>query len=351
MSAYKSSLLAAAAAGAMIVGLGAPASAFDDVNWSWNLHIQEQINKNLNINSNFNPTGAVVLENIQAHVGNVTATSVVDGVYNNQPTNGPAGGPVEVDLGSLQFNGNWQFSGAITGDVTFDNPNIEGGSYQSGTLNTNPLSSRGVTMNFDLGTITVDVPPGEAIGPFDAVTQLPEVVSAATAVGNNSSIESNVMVEVHEGQFLFGSGDVGPLEAAVGGLALGALDIDNTNHAVGAALLLGAAFGALEPANISAVSQVSNILNASVDSAATAVGNNKSITIDARTNPDAILMGDVTQVALANVSAQSSVRNVSLNNYMNLGTLEAQLNRPIVNSVATAVGNNLSIKVSGPSVD
>ena len=344
MSAYKSSLLAAAAAGAMIVGLGAPASAFDDVNWSWNLHIQEQINKNLNINGNFAPTGAVVLENIQAHVGDVTATSTVNGVHNNQPTNGPAGGPVEVDLGNLQFNGHWQLNGSITGDV--DAPVLENATYESGTLNTNPLGNRGVTMNFDLGTITVDVPPGEAVGPFDARTELPEVASAATAVGNNSSIESNVMVEVHEGQFLFGTpdSDFGPIfgVASVGG----GLDVGNTNQLIGGAVLAGAALGFVQPAEISAVSRVSDILNATVDSAATAVGNNKSITIDARTNSDALLMGDVTQVAIANVSATSRVSDVSLNNYINLGKLD----RPIVNSVATAVGNNLSIKVSGPSV-
>jgi hypothetical protein len=56
-------------------------------------------------------------------------------------------------------------------------------------------------------------------------------------------------------------------------------------------------------------------------------------------------MADYTQAAFANVSAASSVTNVSLNSYTNLGTID----RPIVNSVATAVGNNMNIKVSAPS--
>ena len=89
-----------------------------------------------------------------------------------------------------------------------------------------------------------------------------------------------------------------------------------------------------------------DILNASVDSSATAVGNNLAIAIEAE-GPDRLLMADVTQISVANVTATSTVYDVSLNNYINLGALD----RPIVSSVATAVGNNKSISVSAPDVD
>ena len=65
---------------------------------------------------------------------------------------------------------------------------------------------------------------------------------------------------------------------------------------------------------------------------------------DAVTPDDAMLVGDFTQVAYANVNATSNVYDVSLNNYTNLGSLD----RPIVSSVATAVGNNLAITVTSP---
>ena len=50
----------------------------------------------------------------------------------------------------------------------------------------------------------VEVDP---IDSFDATTELPTVESAATAVGNNQSINSEVATYLHDGQFLF---DVGP---------------------------------------------------------------------------------------------------------------------------------------------
>jgi hypothetical protein len=172
------------------------------------------------------------------------------------------------------------------------------------------------------------------------LTELPEVVSTATAVANNSSITSSVAVEMHEGQFAFDTcrecgGTVG-----IDGL-YGATYNTHTNLAL--ALTYAASFGLIAPADITATSWVFNILNATVDSTATAVANNKSITIEPATPGDALLMADITQFAYANVSAYSQVNNVNVYNYTNLGVL----GRPLVNSVATAVGNNLNITV-GP---
>src|SRR5690606_14336077 len=142
-------------------------------------------------------------------------------------------------------------------------------------------------------------------------------------------------VEVHEGQFLFDTakeiGETGGL-GAVAILGLLGAGIENTHHLMGAATLVGAVSGLVDKADVSAVSKVSNILNASVDSSATAVGNNKSINIEPRVWADSIMIGDVTQVSVADVTAISSVRDVDLYSYTSLGNLD----RPIVNSVATA---------------
>ena len=108
---------------------------------------------------------------------------------------------------------------------------------------------------------------------------------------------------------------------------------------------LAAFLGFPNPADIKATSRVSDIENASVDSSATAVANNLNVTVQAN-HGDRLFMGDVTQVSVANVTARSSVYDVDLDNYSNLGKLKS----PIVNSVATAIGNNKSITVSAPGV-
>ncbi len=85
--------------------------------------------------------------------------------------------------------------------------------------------------------------------------------------------------------------------------ALPDLDSNNYNHDV--ALLLGLAAGAglIEQADISATSSVDNILNAQVDSTASAFGNLKSIAIETGRYDNGLVMGDISQLSVANVSA------------------------------------------------
>lgn len=178
------------------------------------------------------------------------------------------------------------------------------------------------------------------------------MASSATAVGNNQSIDSAVSVDLHDGQFLFGGfadnangGNAGTLEdvlAATPGSG-------NTHTDVAAGLTLAGALGLITPAQVSANSNVTDILNASVDSTATAVGNNMSVNVATATPADMLVMADITQFGYADVAASSNVSNVSVNDYVNFGAAgmgalgDPQM--PLVNSAATAVGNNLSIKV------
>lgn len=324
-------------AGVSTLALGmfafAPASAFEEVNWTWDATVTETVIKDVNINIDIAPTGLVMLEDLQIQIGDVIATSTVYGIDNNQPEGGDGGGggpnePIIVDLGTLSFTGNYdQPAGNVTGTATA--PDIPEEQFLAGTVNNG--SPFGITMNFDLGTIEVEVPDdpeGEPGAPLDALTELPEVISAATAVGNNTTIETDTAVELHEAQVL-----VGDVEFPAG---------EDTDLTQGLDVL----GWSVTPATVSATSTVYDILNASVDSTATAVGNNLAIDIEAE-GPDRLLMADVTQISVANVTATSTVYDVSLNNYINLGALD----RPIVSSVATAVGNNKSISVSAPDID
>jgi hypothetical protein len=105
---------------------------------------------------------------------------------------------------------------------------------------------------------------------------------------------------------------------------------------------------------------VNDILNASVESTATAIGNIKSIDVNTANLQNGLVVADVTQVSIADVSAYSTVGGqqpllanvicegecgypgggINLINYTNLGGL------PIVTSNATAIGNVLNIKVN-----
>ena len=348
-------LFGSAAAFVMIVGGASSAAAFDDVVWSWDKDVTETVTITTNINSDLVPTGLTQIEKLQIQIGDVSASSTVDGVTNNQPA-GDGGGV-----------------GTFDETFTFDTHLDE----SAGNMGVNPIdpagpiTQNGVTANFDGGTVdqasgvgaldptqltftvhgTVAVDPTDS---FDAVTELPSVTSSATAVGNNQAIVSDVATYVHDAQLLFdvqedaefGQEDiVGGIAAVLAGSALAEGDDSGNLHtglAVGAAIL--GITGTIEKADVSASSAVSNILNARVDSGATAVGNNVSIEVNdgGLESGDSVLIGDMTQFALADLSATSTVAGVTVNNYTNLGNEAVS---PLVGSTATAVGNNVSIRV------
>jgi hypothetical protein len=327
----KKSLLATASAAAICMMAAAPASAFDRVNWTWDATVVENVTKDITIAAALVPTGMAMIEDLQVFIGDVTADSMVTGIENNQPAGGDvAQGPFDL-----------QFTYGLGGGQIDATPGVTNG------LNDETDGPIGSLVN---GTVTLTFDPGEiGVAPaLDSLTELPAVISAATAVANNTSITSDVMVELHEGQFAFDvvePSNSGSSSNSQVGFEGGALT-ENSNLTAAGVLGVLALNGDLAPAQIEATSTVSDILNASVDSAATAVANNLSVSIEPKTPGDSVLIADIVQFAYANVSATSSVSNVSLNNYTNLGNL----GRPIVNSVATAVGNNKSITVMTPVV-
>ena len=192
-SIFKASLLATVSAAAITLMAASPASAFDSVHWQWNANLDETIAKTVNVNVNLNPTGMVMVEDLQVQIGDVKANSTVKDISNNQPLTADQLGSGPQDLTFYYQNDGTQLQ---TADTT---PGVSNGLVQEAYFDpNNPLISGKVDLTYDVSALS-----GAS---FDATTDLPSVISAATAVANNTSITSDSSVQLHEGQFAFGSG-------------------------------------------------------------------------------------------------------------------------------------------------
>jgi hypothetical protein len=343
MKVNKLVLLASASIVMLGMGVSSKAQAFDDVDWSWNKDVNQVENININVRDTFDWSGLVEVEKIQANIGDVSATSRVANIKNNPPAEGGSSGPISVNE---TFTFQVPYEDATDPDTILPSGPIAG---SNGQLEASILSGEvdeGVDIISDLVfQVTGEFDPEVVGGALDAV-DLPEVASVATAVANNQSISTTTAVNLHDAQYNFGGfaddSELGSEDlAALAIIGAGADQTGNTHTDAALGLTLAGALGIITPGTVSADSTVTNILNASVDSSATAVGNNLSVSVDPTQPGDAFLVADLTQFNYADVSATSTVDNVQINNYSNLGVLD----KPLVNSVATAVGNNVSIKV------
>ncbi len=345
-------LLGSAALVALSLGYASDAKAFDTVDWEWTKLVKSTETIEIEVIDTFDISGLVEIEKTQVNIGDVTATSTVTGITNNPPgaaSDGTFSGTVSLDI-DYETEGTGTYNPANTSSVSY------GGDITDVTLDASLAVNAEVSPTAESDNISLTV-SGQIdlteVGVNDAV-DLPSVESVATAVANNQSIESTVAVNLHDGQYNMGDigvdyyDDTGNLTVpptALSALMGTSLDVsDNTATDILAIATLGAALGIIQQGEVTALSDVKNITNASVDSSATAVGNNLSVDLDANTEGDAFMIADITQFNYANVSASSLVSDVSVNNYADLNVLEG----PLVSSVATAVGNNVSISVTSP---
>ncbi len=352
MKMKKTLLLTSAAVLALGLGIPSKAQAFDTVNWEWNKTLTgtENVDVDIDIISP-DATGIVELEKIQMNIGNVTATSNVNGIENNPPGVGEDGTVLideTVSINLLYENPNGGTVPNVGSSVVYAAPDNEiDVEVIDGQLTESPQTNAHNDL-IDL-RLTGEIEATAIEGINDAV-DLPVVASAATAVANNQSITSSVGVNLHDAQINFGGFGEGtgfnnlpvPPEEAFAG-AFDATGNTHTNLLLTAGL--SGALGIITPGEVTATSTVADITNASIDSTATAVGNNLSVDLAAFTPDDAFVLADLTQFNYADVNATSDVTGISVDNYANLGVLEG----PLVNSVATAVGNNASITVSSPA--
>lgn len=348
MKTLKSARIVAASLGVLAFGAMAatPAMAFDKVNWTWKANVNEWVNINACIHLNVDISGMVQVEKLQIFLGDAKAESTVHDITNTPFYPGAGGGK----------------------------PGGHGGHDYDKTGGHDAGSSYYIADKDRYGIDFDRIP----VKPLNAVTQLPIVLSTATAVGNNQSITSDVPVFLHDGQFVADVKDYqrkaiwsnpDSIMGALGSSSTPSVGPGghnggpglNTNTVLAVLFGLGAVSGELKKSDIRATSNVYNIQNASVDSSASAIANNISVDLQTNKISDHVLIADITQFALANVSASSDVHNVSATGYENMrqlttATLQSSGNTtnvpvnvptPWVSSTATAVGNNVSINVSG----
>ena len=398
--------VAALALGVSTIGVTSEANAFTDVDWEWDLESDQKIEKNITIDITLAPIGDITDQILQIQIGHVTAESYVNGVY-NKPIREKKLTPTwgyekvyekEVDLeAELDFELEAEIEAELEAEKKFGFIGKKNGKWFGGfgaggieaELEAEIEAEIEAELDFELDLETREkfILSTLQHKSLDALKELPHVVSSATAVGNSINVTStNAMVEEHSMQLvadtIWGDRDsIHPpfnldVEASVEAeyeLELNDNDVDTENffHNFAITRVLAASAGFIDKAEISATSEVYNIYNATVDSSATAVGNIKTIDLEVTEKEldsghynDAVVLADITQVSIANVSATSKVGSgeklckngycygdgVTIYGYHNLGDLTHEVNgavvkKPIVNSVATAIGNAVNITV------
>ncbi|GED43320.1 hypothetical protein [Cobetia marina] len=266
--------------------MASQAQAFDNVHWKWHGHVDTHVKVGAYIDPHIvDPGGLVMIENFQKQIGDVSSEAIVSDISYGS---GPGETTTEVGIGV----------GAVAGAAAGAGADAYFGRHgASVSADADAIAGAGAGAIGYITTTTTD-PVVNA-----EITRLESLENAATSVGNNASIESDAMVNLHNEQILAG--------------------------------------GYFHKANIDSVATVDNILNLSVDNAATSVGNNLSVTQDT-TGLDTALIADNTQFSLADVTSTASVTNVMLG-LPPVGSFEG----PVISNTATSVGNNMSISV-GP---
>jgi hypothetical protein len=364
MTSYRTRLLSATAVAALLGA--APAFAFEEVDWTWDKTITENVTIDIDINTTVDPDGLVQVEKLQMHFGDISATSEVTGVHNTPASGG----------GTATINETFTFNGIVNDEAdpsVFPETVGTGGTELTATLvdpSTLDEGSDEFTLTVEV-TGEVDVPADEAVDAAD----LPKIANSATAVSNNQSIEADVPLYLHDAQFAAGgfnptcggggeantSSNYGCPDAfgfLIGAYLLTEVDDEledlNEHTSIAGLMTIAAATGFINAAEITATANVSDVLNAYVENSATAVTNNASFTVESDVTDNHVVVADLTQWGYANVTASASVTDVELNGYTGFGGADLGGGgdiTPVVSSSATAVGNNLSIKVGGISTD
>ncbi len=290
---------------------------------------------------------------------------------------GSGSGPFAIGaIGGAATNGDASFDAELSTKTTTsgsnattkvsDNQTIVDSNFSSTKTDSYTYAFNGKGRGgFDIAATSYDITTYYALAPKvqNALNELPEVIDQATAIGNVVSVNSDVAVQEHSAQILFDSldgrdacqkgEDCGPgkvnFEDADFDLDADYLlqdkkiGLDTKNHFHDLALMFGLAAGAglVDQADISAKSEVYDIYQATGSASATAFGNLKSIGVETNNPNNGLVMADVTQLSIANVSSSANANGITVVNYTNLGKLD----RAIAQSTATAIGNSLNITV------
>lgn len=345
----RSHLLGFASVLALAVGAAAPAAAFDEVHWDWDNYVDTDIDMWLDIDpSDFVPAGITMTEKLQVSGGKyITAYTNQNGATYHAPgdytSNGGNGSPspsITINLGS---------------DIHLNNIDI---TAEDGDIEDNYVVI-GDTINLP-HYLHIDLSGYDpSYGAPNALTELAKVEGAATAAANMDITKSNYQSYTHTAQVAFGGydafnptgdyyypGDDSDLIAlSVLGQAGAYLAYDDGNESHDAVKLasLAGLLGKIKTGYVSAEANGKYVTNAKLDLSASAFGNMHSVSVEANapynygynTYTDAILIADVGQFNLMNVSASADGRGHYVGGYSKMG----KLTDPINKAVATAVGN------------
>lgn len=283
----------------------------------------------------------------------IGGAGAIGGFFVSGGPSGAAGAGVIGAIGAYATDGNASFDASLGGSTSHG---VEGGGHfvAEGGYFTAGFGHFEGHLNLVEENVTTIYTYQPAVQ--NALNELPKVESVATAIGNLVSIESDTAVQESSLQVLFDDkrrrGEGGNVDFEDADFDLDAdlslqdseynLDSGNYNHDV--ALLLGLAAGAglIEQADVKAESDAEYIYNAQVLSSATAIGNLKSIGVETNRWENGLVVADITQLSVADVSADASAKHIELLNYTNLGKLDD----PIVSATATAIGNAVNISVN-----
>ncbi|MEQ1863411.1 MAG: hypothetical protein ABL996_02030 [Micropepsaceae bacterium] len=384
MTALKSARILAASLGVLAFGALAatPAMAFDNLEWNWQKDVKEKVDIDVYIDVDVESTGLVEVEKLQIFLGDVTAHNYVYDI-DNKPFYEGSGKDHNYDP-KPHKRPTWDYGKDDGQYYVPDEKKHSYGPRKPVIVCFQQGPGCGGGGDYDKGDGWDKVP----VKPLDARYELPIILASAQAIGNNQSISSDVPIFLHDGQFVANVRERCDLRcewdptAIMAGLPSSTGSFDsrgryqepegNLHHKVALLFGLGAIFGVLEHAEIEAKSYVYDVTNVSVDNSSTAVANNISVNlasdVDGGTEcktgckdrlSNHVVIADITQFALANVSATTKTYDVTATGYDHMRQLETKtlsqregdpgytisVPTPWISSTATAVGNNVTINV------
>jgi hypothetical protein len=175
--------------------------------------------------------------------------------------------------------------------------------------------------------------------------------NAALTALNNQSLSADDVLLVHSGQFALGAFDDGiatpnwqGFQDALAARAIGAalpgplFAGENSYTILALATLAAAGNGYVVPATITSNATMTSDTGRFLSNSATAMANSASWNVTGGGATGSVLEGDLTQLGFAGVTATAGIASNVLN-----GT------SPTLSNAATAVGNNLNVRVNVPT--
>lgn len=182
----KSALMAASALS--FAAMGAPAHAFDTIQWDWQLNVTTDVVQDVTIGVTANPVGIAVIENDQVFVGSAAATSTVTAPV-NMPAVDISGANSPDDLAKVESTatavGN---NGTIESDISANVDSSQVAGVESTTIPATYDPTTGAELTPEITTSVIQPASFTAIASTTGGVNV-QIDNSAQALANNLSIE------------------------------------------------------------------------------------------------------------------------------------------------------------------